>query len=96
MEAHRSRKRSALMFGGLIVLLILGLLVPYGLEPGHAVDKHNSASTSTKSHNSTLTAGGLAVPAALQARAKSLGYYCPSWNSAPGEASSGLCLPLDK
>ncbi|HET9850289.1 MAG TPA: hypothetical protein VFP35_01555 [Candidatus Saccharimonadales bacterium] len=42
-----------------------------------------------------LTAGGQPVPAAYQARARKLGYYCPSWAAKPGTPVSTACLPLD-
>jgi len=44
----------------------------------------------------TLSAGGKPVPASSAARAKSAGYYCPSWDAAPGTIASAICYPLDK
>ncbi len=36
------------------------------------------------------------IPSKWQDRAKSLGYYCPSWNSTPGTISSSIYIKLAK
>ena len=43
-----------------------------------------------------LTADGNPIPADSQARAKSTGYYCPSWDTPPGSIASTICVPVDK
>ena len=54
--------------------------------------------TTTSDNNSdqTITAGGQPVPASSQAKAKKLGYYCPSWESKSGNVASTVCIVLDK
>ena len=78
----------------LLVFLVIGALVIYRLhEESHST--RSPASNSTTS-NKPLTAGGVTVPTYLQARARKMGYYCPSWAAKPGQVSTTICLPLDK
>lgn len=39
---------------------------------------------------------GTPVPDDSQARAKTAGYYCPSWDAKPGEFTPNFCASLDK
>lgn len=61
-------------------------------------NKPNSRPTKQESHSTAqnLTAGGVVVPEKYVKKAKSLGYYCPSWAAKPGEIASDTCLTLDK
>lgn len=43
------------------------------------------------------TLSGVNIPAKWQARARKLGYYCPSWNTSnSGIISSSICLKVGK
>ncbi|HEV2412471.1 MAG TPA: hypothetical protein VGS28_01540 [Candidatus Saccharimonadales bacterium] len=43
-----------------------------------------------------LMAGGVVVPVQWQSKARSLGYYCPSWSAKPGEIEPDVCIPINK
>jgi len=82
-----------------LAVVILGGLVVFGSSHKATTQKSTTRPTtkaSTSSSASTLTAGGQPVPAAYQAKAKALGYYCPSWDSTDAQAASTICLPSDK
>lgn len=47
--------------------------------------------------NKNKTLSGVTIPAIWQARARKLGYYCPSWNTNhSGIISSSICLKVGK
>lgn len=79
----------------LLVLLFIVIVVAGVLLYSDWLD--SKSPTPPKSTNSQpLRAGGIIVPAAFQSRALRLGYYCPSWDSSPGQITSDICLPLDR
>lgn len=87
----------------LLILLVLGLLagagfvwVIFGRTATNKQPVINTVSPRPSDSTKPLTASGVAVPTAWQTRARSLGYYCPSWAAKPGEIVSSVCLPLDK
>lgn len=90
-KRHLSRKSMLLLLIPILIILITCII--WLTWPHH--QKLMSA-RKIEATSKTLTAGGLTVPPQFQAKARSLGYYCPSWNSGPGQASSGICMPLDK
>jgi hypothetical protein len=84
--------------GGLVcaVILSLSIVIATHHAPKKQITIIASPSLTTSSSSASLTAGGVAVPAAYQARARRVGYYCLSWDAAPGSATSNTCMPLDK
>jgi hypothetical protein len=52
--------------------------------------------TNIPATNKPVTAGGKPIPADSAERAKSLGYYCPSWDAQAGAVTSSVCIKLDK
>ena len=71
----------------LIVVVLISLL--FG---GYSLlqKKINQASTYLK------TVSGEIVPSKWIDKAKSLGYYCPSWDAKPGQIVSDICYKLSK
>ena len=70
----------------IIVVLLVLLFGGYSLLQ----KKINQASNYLK------TVSGQIVPSKWMDRAKSLGYYCPSWNAEPGQIVSDICYKLAK
>lgn len=66
----------------IIILIIMGLIY----------FNHNSSQKSAV----LKTSVGQIVPIKWQKKAKSLGYYCPSWNISSGVVSSSICISLAK
>jgi len=103
MEVNRSHR--SWVFWSVVLTVLVAAAAILGWYIYH--DRHHDgaagppqppAKTTSQFAGSTkpLTAGGVAVPATWQAKARRLGYYCPSWAATPGQAASGVCLPLDK
>jgi hypothetical protein len=72
-------------------------LAGWYLLANHSTTTPKSAANLTvKSAPSTqlYTTGGVLVPKELQAKARSLGYYCPSWDASSGQSSPDICVPL--
>ena len=97
-------KRKALLSTVLVIVIILEAIL-YGSIYYNAVQAHKKtpAHTTTKVVTTTkptyatpLKAGTYVVPVQWQSRARSVGYYCPSWNSTPGQIAPDICLPLNK
>jgi hypothetical protein len=98
MAANKRKKKTYLLALILIVcaLVVLGVIVFSSKSKPKATSSHTSTPISKPTTTNILTAGGQPVPKAWQAKAKALGYYCPSWDAQPGQISSDICLPLDK
>ncbi|HET9721841.1 MAG TPA: hypothetical protein VFP32_02315 [Candidatus Saccharimonadales bacterium] len=93
MVVNRAKYELGLaLIAGLVTLIVTILWV---LLVAHHPDSSKPASRSASTPR-PLTAGGQPVPAAWQTKARSLGYYCPSWNVKPGQLPSDVCMPLDK
>lgn len=88
------------MATGILLLLLILILVFVATQDSHRTDKRPTQNIGPKmsepANKTSVTAGGTAVPQKWQAKARQLGYYCPSWNALQEQASSGICYPLDK
>lgn len=97
MEANKkpriSIKHTLAIIYAAILILAVALLVIILFRKGPGVPQNKTTGSAQKS---PLTAGGAPVPTQWQAKARRLGYYCPSWSAGPGEAASNICIPLDK
>ncbi len=96
MSLWKNKKARLLV---VFVVLAAAIAIPIYMfqEPANPVSPSNhSSSDANRKTSNILTAGGTPVPARFQSKAKSLGYYCPSWAAKPGVASSSVCFPLDK
>lgn len=93
-------KRTYYLLAVVILLIIvggglLGLLL-IRQSPSSVSANQTTAKPKSNVTRAPLSAGGVVVPAAFVNRARSLGYYCPSWAAQPGVVASTICVPLDK
>ncbi len=80
-----------------LVLIVLGIIVIAVLVFSFNHKPINNSKSKTKPKSSVLTtSNGTVVPSQWVARAKSVGYYCPSWLDTNGEIGPDICYPLKK
>jgi flagellar basal body-associated protein FliL len=86
----------------LVYLSLLLLLIVCFVLFAWMLNSHKTANSRSITRQSTLPktdsqlrAGTINVPQAFQVRAKSLGYYCPSWAAKPGEIVPTICYKLN-
>lgn len=77
----------------LLTSLVAGIFLIYRI---HQNDYNSPKLVLKPGVSHSITAGGVAVPTYLQARAIKAGYYCPSWAAKPGQVSTTICMPLDR
>lgn len=85
---------TTILLGILLLVLAVGTIIIY--RQYQVVGQVRTTTAASSSTGKTLTAGGIAIPAASQARAQAAGYYCPSWDVKPGQASPDYCTALDR
>ncbi|HET9098339.1 MAG TPA: hypothetical protein VFN51_01860 [Candidatus Saccharimonadales bacterium] len=104
MAANRHLNGRIKLIIGLLIVVVLLLVTDFVIlrvqdnnAPARPQQTNSSSSRPLKTPAANvLKAGGQIVPAQWRSKARSLGYYCPSWNTSGGELSiSSICLPLD-
>jgi len=93
-----SKRQKAGTAGLAAIIIIAGLAVWW---PGfHHAPKPSPASKTSEQQSprptQPPTAGGRPIPQQFWAKARSLGYYCPSWAAQPGQIVSHACIKLDQ
>jgi Tfp pilus assembly protein PilV len=102
MEVNSTRitKSTIVFIACLLAILIIAVVLLSSISSTKQPKTINSVKSSTTNNKqqtlTTVKAGGMTVPTKWQAKAESLGYYCPSWDASPGQITSGVCYPLDK
>jgi hypothetical protein len=89
-----SRLKNFFLLLSLIIILIVVAFGVWIVYNNYNLSKTGKSSAATTSSPVTYD-GGKAIPADSQARAKSAGYYCPSWDATPGKLSALFCVKLD-
>ena len=80
----------------LMLVVAIALLIWLVIANRNQGQKHTTIpTTNTSSTTKPLTANGQPVPVQSVQRAKSAGYYCPSWDAKPGSIVPTVCYKLD-
>ena len=82
--------RLEVLLGLLVVLIIAGSIWIFYLNRGLAKETVINSQPAASSPACTIKG----VPASLCVKAKSLGYYCPSWDARPGQIVPDYCYKV--
>jgi hypothetical protein len=79
----------------IVLLAVMALVILISMRKNSSHPNPSNNNTKPVTTQKTLTANGQTVPYRYAEKAKSLGYYCPSWDAKPGEIAPTICYKLD-